>query len=94
VTGAQATPWGPSSSILCVAPPRQRMAVNSPTGGTAGYCDGVVAQDWNAFIANHPNAIGQPFTAGQHVWAQAYYRDPPAPGTTNLSDALHFFLSP
>ncbi len=93
VTGAQATSWGPAS-ILCVAPPRQRMAANAPTGGTSGYCDGVVAQDWNAYIANHPSAIGQPFSAGQQVWAQAYYRDPPSPKTTNLSDALRFTLCP
>ncbi len=94
VTGSQATPWGQSSSVLCVAPPRQRMSANAPTGGTSGLCDGVVAQDWNAYIASHPYAIGQPFAAGQHVWAQAYYRDPPSPKTTNLSDALQFVVCP
>lgn len=94
ITGPQATPWGNSSSTLCIAPPRQRMAANSPTGGTAGLCNGVVAQDWNAYIATHPFALGQPFTVGRHVWAQAYYRDPPSPFTTNLSDGLHFVVCP
>ena len=48
----------------------------------------------DAYIATHPFALGQPFTAGRHVWAQAYYRDPPSPFTTNLSDGLHFVVCP
>jgi hypothetical protein len=35
-----------------------------------------------------------PFTVGQVVDAQAWLRDPPAPNTTNLSDALEFSLCP
>jgi hypothetical protein len=85
--------WGATSSYLCVKPPTQRTAVLS-TGGTDGQCDGSLALDWNAFIASNPTALGVPFAAGQHVYAQAWYRDPPSPKTTNLSNALQFAVGP
>jgi len=85
--------WGGSSSYLCVQPPTQRTAVSS-AGGTDGQCDGSLALDWNAFIAGNPSALGVPFAAGQHVYAQACYRDPPSPKTTNLSNALQFVVGP
>ncbi len=91
VQGAKAAPWGTGSSYLCVEAPVSRMASQS-SGGTAGACNGVFSQDWNAFIAAHPGALGQPFGAGSTVWAQAWFRDPPAPKSTNLSNALVFQL--
>jgi hypothetical protein len=82
-----------STSFLCVKPPVQRMgALNS--GGNAGLCDGLLAQDWNAFHASNPGALGSPFVAGERVFTQAWYRDPAAPKTTNLSDALELELRP
>jgi hypothetical protein len=80
-------------SYLCVQAPLRRMSTQD-SGGTAGACDGALAEDWNAYVAAHPNALGQPFAAGDTVWAQAWFRDPPAPKSTNLSDALVFQLSP
>jgi hypothetical protein len=93
VSGAQAAPWGSGTSFMCVVAPRQRTA-NQLSSGTSGLCDGVLTLDWNGYIATHPNAVGQPFQGGDDVWAQVWYRDPPAPKTTNLSSALRFTLCP
>jgi hypothetical protein len=94
VTGPRASPWSASSSSsLCVQPPTQRMGLLN-SGGTPGACNGTLNTDWNAYIAAHPSALGQPLSSGQHVWAQAWFRDPPAPKTTNLSDGLVFLVGP
>ncbi len=94
VAGQAATPWAPSSSsFLCVKSPTQRLPAQS-SGGTAGACDGAFSQDWLAFIAANPSALGTPLSAGQVVNAQAWYRDPPAVKTTNLSNGLEFTLTP
>jgi hypothetical protein len=94
VNGPAATPWGiGGTSFLCVKAPTQRMGVQL-TGGTAGACDGALSEDWLAFMAAHPGALGQPISAGQSIRAQAWYRDPPAVKTTNLSDGLEFTLVP
>jgi len=92
-TGFAPLPWGASSSFLCVAQPVQRTSVHD-SGGTAGQCDGALALDWNAYVAAHPTALGAPFGAGQHVFAQAWFRDPPSPKSTMLSDALEFLVAP
>ena len=93
VTGAKATPWGAGTSYLCIEAPLKRMSTQN-SGGTVGACDGVFVEDWNAYIAAHPAALGQPFVGGETVWAQGWFRDPPAPKSTNLSDALVFQLFP
>jgi hypothetical protein len=93
LSGAQASPWGTSSSFLCVKAPTQRMATQS-SGGTAGACNGSFASDWNAFIAANPSALGQPFALGDQVQVQAWFRDPPSPKTTSLSNALTFVVCP
>jgi hypothetical protein len=64
------------------------------SGGTVNACDGAFSQDWNLFRASTAVAIGQPFAAGDVVWAQAWFRDPPAAKTTNLSNGLQFTLQP
>jgi Tol biopolymer transport system component len=92
-TGFAAAPWGASTSFLCVKPPTQRTPVQS-SGGTAGACDGVLSVDWNAFVAATPGALGAPFAAGQHVFAQGWFRDPPSPKTTALSNAIEFVVAP
>lgn len=86
-------PWGTGTSWLCVKPPQQRMGLLN-TGGTLGSCNGMFAMDWLAFVATTPSALGVPFTAGQQVYAQAWFRDPPSPKTTSLSNALTFALCP
>jgi hypothetical protein len=94
VNGALANPWSPlSSSYLCVKAPTQRTPTQN-SGGTNGACDGAVQIDWLDYVATHPGSLGVPFSAGTQVWAQLYFRDPPAPKTTNLSDGLTFVISP
>ncbi|MBL8861178.1 MAG: calcium-binding protein [Planctomycetes bacterium] len=88
-TGPRATPFGGGSSLLCVLAPMQRTGVQ-PTGGTPGGCDGTLTLDWNHFVTTHPAAQGVPFLGGQTVWVQGWFRDPLAPGGSNLSAALWF----
>jgi hypothetical protein len=81
-------PWATgSSSFLCVKTPTQR-TLGQSSGGTPGQCDGGFALDWNAFQLANPGALGQPWTAGATANCQAWYRDPPAAKTTNLSNAV------
>ncbi len=87
-TGYSALPWATtSSSFLCVKPPTQRTPGQS-SGGVAGACDGQLVLDWNAFQLAFPGSLGAPWVAGEQAYAQGWFRDPPAPRTTNLSDAL------
>jgi hypothetical protein len=94
ISGQVAFPWGiGSTSFLCVKTPTQRMSTQG-SGGTNLQCDGSFTEDWNAYMAAHPTALGSPRFAGETFDAQAWFRDPPAPKTTNLTDALHFQLLP
>lgn len=87
-------PWATgSTSFLCVKPPTQRSLPQS-SGGTAGACNGVLSIDWNAFITANPGALGTPFNGTETVFAQGWFRDPTAPKTTNLSNALRFAVAP
>jgi Tol biopolymer transport system component len=86
-------PWGGSSSYMCVRAPTQRTHSQN-SGGTFNGCDGVLSIDWNAFMATHPTALGNPLQVGQAVYAQAWFRDPPSPKSTMLSDALQFSVGP
>jgi hypothetical protein len=82
-------PWCSSggSSFLCVKSPTQRTPVQM-SGGTNGACDGMLALDWNAYQTGHPTSLGNPFSSGDVVDVQAWFRDPPACKTTALSDAV------
>jgi hypothetical protein len=93
INGRVATPWGTGSSFLCVKAPTQRMTVAN-SGGSIGTCTGSLSQDWLAFVAANPASLGVPFTTGDVVDAQAWFRDPPSPKTTNLSDGLEFTIEP
>jgi hypothetical protein len=94
VNGRQALPWATgSTSFFCVRAPIQRTPTQN-TGGTVGNCNGFASLDWNAFAAANPSAVGQPYVFGAMVNAQCWFRDPPAAKSTNLSDALEFFLQP
>jgi hypothetical protein len=93
-TGFTPSVWGTgSTSFLCVKSPNQRTGTQT-AGGTAGQCDGAFTLDWNAYQAANPGALGNPFSAGNKVYAQSWFRDPPAPKTTNLSDALEMTCQP
>ena len=76
-------PWGQSSSFACVKPATQRM-VTLNSGGTLNACNGVLSIDWNTYRATHPSALGSPFAAGDYVWAQGWFRDPPSPSSMML----------
>lgn len=94
ISGSNNVPWGPnSSSFLCVKTPVQRMTATQ-SGGNAGACDGAISLDFSNFVLGSPGALGAPFAAGDDVWTQAWFRDPPAPKTTNLSNALRFTVIP
>lgn len=93
-TGFIPTPWGMgSTSFLCAKAPVQRTGLQS-SSGTAGQCDGSYALDWNAYQAAHPTALGNPWSAGSKVYVQAFFRDPPAPKSTHLSNALEMTYAP
>ncbi|NUP94997.1 MAG: hypothetical protein HUU28_02420 [Planctomycetaceae bacterium] len=92
ITGRSQAPWN-TSSFLCVKAPTQRTgALNS--GGNAGQCDGEFLLDWNDFQNTHPNALGRPWSAGDKVFVQAWFRDPPAGKSTTLSNALELTYLP
>ncbi len=86
--------WGGgSSSFLCVKSPLERMGVQS-TFGTFGGCDGSMSIDWNAYYATNLGAVGHPYVTGLTCYAQAWFRDPPAPKTTSLSNGVSFVVCP
>ena len=87
------TPWGiGGTSYKCIANPVQRMGPMD-SGGTTG-CTGSYTQDWNAYMANNPGAIGNPRVLGASFQIQLWMRDPPSPKSTILSNALQFDLCP
>jgi hypothetical protein len=93
-TGFTPTPWAVgSTSFLCVKAPTQRMTTQS-SGGLSGQCNGALSIDWLAYIAANPGALGTPLSAGQEFFGQAWFRDPPAPKTTNLSNAIRWTVCP
>lgn len=92
--GFAPSPWSPAStSWLCIKSPAQRTNAQN-SNGTAGLCDGSFNLDWNAYQSANPLALGNPFSVGDHVYVQAWYRDPLAPKTTNLSNALDMTMQP
>jgi hypothetical protein len=94
VNGPKASVWAPgSSSHLCVKAPVQR-SPSANSGGAAGACDGSFSLDFLDYLATHPGALGQPIGAGQVCRAQTWFRDPAAPGTTNLSNGLRWTMRP
>jgi hypothetical protein len=94
VSGQVVSPWASgSSSSLCVRQPLERSPTQN-SGATTSTCFGSLSLDWNAYAATHPTAIGVPFSAGQHVFAQAWYWNPSAPQNANLSNALEFVVGP
>lgn len=82
-----------NTSYVCVAPPVQRTPITN-AGGTLASCDGVLALDFNTYMAANPTSLGGPFAAGQEFYAQGWFRDPGAVKGTNLSNGLRFRLSP
>jgi subtilisin-like proprotein convertase family protein len=93
-SGFTPVPWSPtSSSFLCVKGPTQRTP-SQLSNGTLNACDGTMTLDWNAYQTANPLSVGNPWSAGDKVYVQGWYRDPPASKTTNLSDALEMTYVP
>ena len=92
VNGQNNQAWN-ATSFLCVKSPTQRTPTQTSTG-TAGQCDGTLSLDWNAYQSSTPGAVGQPWSAGDVVQVQAWFRDPPAGKATNLSNALEMTYAP
>jgi len=89
---------GPASisfqgAFLCIGSPVQRTppVLSGGTPPPATDCSGVLSFDYNVLIASGTNPA---LFASQHVWTQFWYRDPPAPFSTGLTDALHFVIAP
>jgi hypothetical protein len=53
-----------------------------------------VQNDIPQFWLQNPSALGAPFRPGAIVNAQTWYRDPPAPKASNLSNALEIITVP
>ncbi|MBM3991728.1 MAG: hypothetical protein FJ298_12065 [Planctomycetes bacterium] len=92
ITGRQAAPWN-ASSFLCVKAPTQRTTTQN-SGGTAGACNGLLTLNWNTFQASNPTALGNPWATGSLAQVQAWFRDPPAGKSTNLSDGIEMTYVP
>jgi hypothetical protein len=93
ISGRAQVVWNGGTSRVCVHSPVQRMTTFN-SGGASGACDGASSDDWLAYLSTHPGSLGQPFAAGVTVNAQCWFRDPPAPGGTNLSDGFEFVTLP
>ena len=74
-------------------PPAQRTAIQS-SGGTLNLCNGSYVLDWNAYQIANPFALGNPWSVDTKVYVQSWFRDPPAPKSTNLSNALEMTYVP
>lgn len=93
ISGPTTGPWS-AQSIQCVKSPVQRLngipGASGSTGG-AGFCQGNYTVNFNAIIQGaFPGLLGVPMAAGQGVNVQAWFRDPPATKTTQLSDSVGF----
>ena len=93
--GRQANPWGSGTSFQCVVPPVSRAGL-LPGTGTAGLCDGFLAQDLNALWCPTCPKSGKNPGAGARGQLQLWYRDPKSTSnqTTSLSNALEFCVLP
>ncbi|MBM3990905.1 MAG: hypothetical protein FJ298_07840 [Planctomycetes bacterium] len=87
-------PWcSNGASLLCVKAPTSRTPAQN-SGGSVWQCNGSLQLDWNAFMAGHPGALGAPFSAGNRVFVQGWFRDPPSCKGTSLSNALAMTFAP
>jgi hypothetical protein len=75
---------------MCIVSPTTRTPVQSSGGSPSGDdCTGVLTLDFNARIQS---GIDPRLVAGEEVFAQYWSRDPADASTTNLTDALAFFV--
>jgi hypothetical protein len=88
IVGPAAIPF--QGGTMCVQPPIIRTPF-STSGGTVGLCNGVYSIDFNAYIQS---GFDPALVAGTRVNLQNWFRDPPAPFGSGLSNGLMFDLWP
>jgi hypothetical protein len=78
---------------MCVQAPIQRTVAQNSGGSAspANDCTGSFSYDFNVLIASGANSQ---LSVGRLVCAQYWSRDPAATFTTNLSNALRFYIYP
>ncbi len=86
-TGPDAQPF--QGGFLCMTGPVLRLP--GANSGGSPPCGGVLSSDFNAWIASGADPA---LVAGAQVWGQVWYRDPPSPSSTGLTDAVAFVLCP
>jgi formylglycine-generating enzyme required for sulfatase activity len=92
--GFTPAPWGlGSTSFFCVKPPTKRMSSPLNSGGAVGQCNGSYVINWDAAQAANPGALGNPWVLGEKAFVQAWYRDPAAVKSSNLSNALELTMT-
>ena len=92
--GRGGQPWcGSAPSYLCVRQPLARL-MQASTGGAVGSCNGMLQLDWNARMGGVGPPLGVPFSAGDSVHVQGWFRDPPACKKSRLTDALELTYTP
>ena len=82
------------ASCRCRSPSASGNNDRCGSGGTSGACNGTLSLDWNAYQMANPTSLGNPWAVGNKAYAQAWFRDPPAVKTTNLSDGLELTYVP
>jgi len=87
-SGAASTPF--HGGWLCLAPPLWRHPAQN-SGGSAGSCSGVLAEDISSYIAGGTDPA---LVAGAQVWLQCWSRDPDDPFGDNTSDAVTATICP
>jgi hypothetical protein len=87
-TGAASVPF--ANGFLCVQSPRYRLAIQN-SGGSAA-CSGTFSYTLQDLL-NHPTGGGS-VMVGRRLHVQTWCRDPAAPSTIAVSNALTFVVCP
>ncbi len=85
-SGADNAPF--QDGYMCIQFPLVRTPVQNSGSGGSGPCQGILSLDLNA--TGWCAAIG----AGNQAWMQGWFRDPPTPATTGLTNAITFTVQP
>ena len=92
--GAAASPVQGVYGSLCIQTGATFRTGPLNGGGTTGNCDGSMSFDWNAFAQSVQATNPASTVIGTTVDGQFWYRDPPAAGGANLTDAIGFVVLP
>jgi hypothetical protein len=90
VAGRKAVPF--QGGTMCVESPRKRTPIQHSGGNPPpADCSGTYALDFNARIQS---GVDPSLTLGTRVRGQYWYRDSASAGTTGLTDAIEFDITP